>query len=341
MKVIRYSAPLAAPALVDLPAPDCPADGVVVAVRATGVCRSDWHAWQGHEQVPLPMVPGHEFAGEVARIGSRVSRWQIGDRVTAPFVQGCGSCEFCRAGSTQICPDQRQPGFTFDGSWAEQVAVHAADHNLVALPASMDWTTAAALGCRFATAHRAVTGHAPVRPGQWLAILGLGGVGLSALLVGRALGMRVLGVDPSPAARHRALDLGAKHALDPLGAVEEVRRITDGGAQLTIDAIGNASTVQHSIAMLRRGGHQVQVGLLFGADAATAIPWQRVVAEELSVHGSHGMAPADYPAMLELVASGAVDPAALVGRVISLEEAPAALTALDAAPAAGATVIAI
>ena len=118
MKAVRYDAYGAAPALVDVPPPRCPDDGVVVEVRATGVCRSDWHAWQGHDPVALPHVPGHELAGVVVEVGRRVRTRRVGDRVTVPFVCGCGRCEHCLSGDAQVCPDQSQPGFTMPGSFA-------------------------------------------------------------------------------------------------------------------------------------------------------------------------------------------------------------------------------
>src|SRR6187549_330581 len=138
------------PTVVDVPEPDCPADGAVIRVVATGVCRSDWHAWQGHDPVRLPHVPGHELAGVIAAVGSRVTTRRVGERVTVPFVCGCGTCAYCLAGDAQVCPDQTQPGFTGPGSFAELVAVHGADTNLVRLPESIDFVTAASLGCRFA-----------------------------------------------------------------------------------------------------------------------------------------------------------------------------------------------
>jgi alcohol dehydrogenase len=106
----------------------------------------------------LPHVPGHEFAGVVAELGPNVRRWRVGDRVTAPFVCGCGNCEWCTSGNAQVCPDQQQPGFSHWGSFAERVIVHAADANLVALPEAVTFEAAASLGCRFATAYRALTG---------------------------------------------------------------------------------------------------------------------------------------------------------------------------------------
>lgn len=109
--------------------------GVVVEVHATGLCRSDWHGWAGHDDgVPLPHVPGHELVGVIAAIGADVRRWTVGDRVTTPFVCGCGTCQWCADGHAQVCPDQTQPGFTHWGSFADFVALHAADTNLFAVP---------------------------------------------------------------------------------------------------------------------------------------------------------------------------------------------------------------
>ncbi|MDQ6716156.1 MAG: alcohol dehydrogenase catalytic domain-containing protein, partial [Actinomycetota bacterium] len=261
MRAVSYPAYGVVPAVVDVPEPVCPPGGVVVTVAATGVCRSDWHAWQGHDPVPLPHIPGHELAGTVAEVGPGVLRSQVGDRVTVPFVCGCGECAWCRSGDAQVCPDQTQPGFTGPGSFAERVAIHAADTNLVRLPDSVDFVTAASLGCRFATAYRAVTAHGRVRPGEWLAVHGCGGVGLSAVMVGVALGARVVAVDLSPVALARASELGAEAVVDagsgdPALAVQEV---TGEGASVSLDALGSAATAAFSVRSLRRRGRHVQV----------------------------------------------------------------------------------
>ncbi len=174
MQAVRYDAYGVLPSLVEVPDPECPDDGVVINVRATGVCRSDWHAWQGHDPVALPHIPGHEFAGVIVAVGARVRSHAIGDRVTAPFVCGCGKCSWCLSGDAQICPDQSQPGFTIDGSFAELVAIPAADFNVVPLPANLDFVAAASLGCRFATAYRAITVHGRVEARQWVSVYGCG-----------------------------------------------------------------------------------------------------------------------------------------------------------------------
>jgi D-arabinose 1-dehydrogenase-like Zn-dependent alcohol dehydrogenase len=311
------------PSVVDVPEPECPPGGAVLRVRATGVCRSDWHAWQGHDPVPLPNIPGHELAGVVAEVGDGVRGWRVGDRVTVPFVCGCGSCAYCQAGDAQVCPRQTQPGFTGPGSFAERVAIHAADLNLVALPEPVDFVTAASLGCRFATAYRALTAHARLAAGEWLAVHGCGGLGLSSVMIGVALGARVVAVDVSEAALDRARALGAR-GVSP----EEIAEVTGGGAHVSIDAVGSPETAVASVRCLRRRGRHVQAGLLLGAQSTPPLPMDLVVAHELAVLGTHGMAARDYPPMLAMVAAGTLRPDLLVGKVIGLDDAPAALASM-------------
>ncbi|MCP2254043.1 alcohol dehydrogenase [Prauserella aidingensis] len=335
MQAVVYAGYGEPPVLSDVPEPECPPDGVVVAVRATGVCRSDWHAWKGHEQVPLPQIPGHELAGVVTEVGPEVTRWQPGARVTVPFVCGCGRCEYCAAGEAQVCPHQTQPGFTGPGSYAERVVLHAADLNLVELPDAVGFTAAASLGCRFATAFRAVTAHGGVGPGEWLAVHGCGGVGLSAVQIGVALGARVLAVDVADAPLEAARSLGAQAVVDssasgPAETAAAVRELTGGGAHVSLDAFGSAGTCLSSVRGLRRRGRHVQVGLLFGEGATPPIPMDVVTAQELEIYGSHGMPARDYPQLLGMLADGRLRPEDLIGRTIGLAEAPAALAAMDA-----------
>jgi alcohol dehydrogenase len=345
VRAVVYDAYGAEPEVRDIDPPECPRDGIVVRVGATGVCRSDWHAWRGHEPVPLPMVPGHEFAGTVHDVGPQVRHWGIGDRVTVPFVLGCGRCEYCAAGDLHVCPDQAQPGFTYPGSWAELVAVPRADVNVVRLPDSVDLIAGASLGCRFATSFRALRTHGRVGETDTVAVHGCGGAGLAAVMVAKALGARVVAVDVSAQARRRAGELGADVLVDPLEHHDvpgHIRQLTDGGAHVSIDAVGVPTVAAASVACLRRRGRHVQVGLLLGPEARAGIPMDLVVAGELQVLGSHGMPAGDYPAMLDLIADGVLDPRQLVGSVIDLAGAPAALRGMDDPPAStGVTVIAM
>ncbi len=321
--------------------PELPPDGALVEVRATGLCRSDWHGWMGHDaSIALPHVPGHEFAGVVARVGPQVRGVEPGNRVTAPFCCGCGACEPCRLGHTQICERDYQPGFTGWGSFAERVLVPVADLNCVPLPEGLGFEAAAALGCRFMTAFAAVGERGGVRAGDWLAVHGCGGVGLSVVMLARALGARVVAVDVAPGPLARAADLGAVQAFDARegDVAERIRELTGGGAHVSVDAIGSAATAAASVRSLRRRGRHVQVGLLAGDEREARVPMAELISRELEIAGVHGMPVRDYPALLRLVASGAVDPARLIGRRIALEEAGAALAAMDR-PAEGITVI--
>lgn len=278
MRAIVIDAARADPEVREVAPPAAPDGGVVVQVRATGLCRSDWHAWAGHDaDITFPHVPGHELAGVVVEVGAGVERWRAGDRVTVPFVCGCGRCTWCLGGDAQVCPDQQQPGFTTWGSFAERVALYAADANLVALPGQFAFETAAGLGCRVATAYRALVGRARVREGEWVTVVGAGGVGLSAVMVARALGARVVAVDRHPEALAVAADLGAEHTLltgagsDIPAAVAE---LTDGGSHVTLDAVGSEEACADSILSLRRRGRHVQVGLLPPVEGHPRVRWR-------------------------------------------------------------------
>ncbi|MEU2748142.1 zinc-dependent alcohol dehydrogenase family protein [Streptomyces collinus] len=323
--------------------PEPPEHGVVVRVEATGLCRSDWHGWQGHDpDIALPHVPGHELAGVVEAVGARVTGWRPGDRVTVPFICACGTCPSCAAGDHQVCERQTQPGFTHWGSFAQYVALDHADVNLVALPGELTFATAASLGCRFATAYRAVVQQGRVAAGDWVAVHGCGGVGLSAVMIAAASGARVVAVDVSARALELARTFGAAKCLDATAVpdtADAVRELTGGGAHLSLDALGSPGTCAASVNGLRRRGRHVQVGLLPSPAGTTPVPMARVIALELELLGSHGMAAHSYPPMLELVRGGVLRPDLLVTSTIGLDDVPAALAAMGTAPGAGATVI--
>ena len=334
----RIAGPLA---VREVEEPRVPDGGVAVDVVATGLCRSDWHAWAGHDDITLPHVPGHEFAGVVVAVGKGVTKWNVGDRVTAPFVEGCGRCEWCSSGNAQVCPEQQQPGFTHWGSFAERVVIHAADTNLVAIPDGVGFEAAASLGCRFATAYRALTARARLAADEWVTVVGSGGVGLSAVMIAKALGGKVIAVDRNAAALDVAASLGADHALlaDGTDIPGQVHALTGGGSHVAIDAVGSEQTSADAILSLRRRGRHVQIGLLPPVDGHPRMPMARIIAWELDVFGSHGMAAADYPGMLALIATGALEPQKLIERVIGLDDAAELLPRFDTANVAGMTMI--
>jgi alcohol dehydrogenase len=322
----------------EVPEPIAPAGGVVVRVLATGLCLSDWHGWAGHDVITVPHVPGHEFAGLVDSVGAGVENWSVGDRVTMPFVEGCGRCEWCASGNAQVCPAQEQPGFTHWGSYAELVALHAADTNLVAIPGAVSFEAAASLGCRFATAFRALTGRAALRAGEWVTVVGAGGVGLSAVMIAKALGANVVAVDRHQGALDAALAIGADHILLADGSdIPAQVHALNGGSHVSVDAVGSEQTASDAILSLRRRGRHAQVGLL--VDGPARIPMARAIGWELDLLGSHGMAAADYPQMMKHIASGALRPQELINRTVGLAEAAALLPTLDSAPRVGITLL--
>lgn len=336
----QFAGPLS---IRQVPEPVAERDGVVVRVRATGLCRSDWHGWMGHDaDVRVPHVPGHELAGDVVAVGQDVQKWQVGDRVTVPFAGGCGYCRECASGNQHICDNYFQPGFTGWGSFAEYVAVRYADVNLVCLPEEIDYVTAATLGCRFITSFRAVVDQGHVQGGQWVVVHGCGGVGLSAVMIAAAMGAQVIGVDVSPEALALAQQVGAVQTLD--GSDDEqllqaIEALTDGGAHLSLDALGSHQTCRNSILSLRKRGRHVQVGLMGGEDGEPPLPMAQVIARELEVVGSHGMQAHQYPRMLEMIRAGRLQPQQLVQRTITLDEAPQALEAMGRFATPGVTVI--
>lgn len=326
-----------------VPDPEPPRDGVVIEVAATGLCRSDWHGWMGHDADVLPPhVPGHELAGRIVATGDDVHNSQVGDRVTVPFALGCGHCPQCATGNQQICDDYYQPGFTGWGSFAEYVAIPYADTNLVRLPESVDDVSAATLGCRFTTSFRAVVDQGRLRAGEWAVIYGCGGVGLSAVMIARAQGAQVIAVDVSDTALTLAGQMGASEVVNAR-AVDDVpaavAELTGGGAHLSVDALGSHETVRNAILSLRKQGRHVQVGLLGAEGGVAPVPMGRIIAHELELYGSHGMQAHRYPRLLEMMASGQLDPGQLVQRTIRLADAPEALIAMGQFAQPGVTVI--
>ncbi len=333
------------PVVRTVPEPVPTPDGVVIAVEATGVCRSDWHSLQGHDtSVSLPHVAGHELAGRIVELGSAVHGWHVGDRVTVPFVCACGRCAECAVGMQQICDRQFQPGATHWGSFAERVAIDMAEINLVPIPDDLSASSAAALGCRFATAFRAVLRQGDVRAGQWVAVHGCGGAGISAVMLAAAAGAKVIAIDITRAALDLAVELGATatvHGLDVPDTAAAVVEITGGGAHLSLDCVGLPATCAASVSSLRKRGTHVQVGLMPPQQGVAPIPMHEVIARELRIVGTHGLQAHEYPQMLQVVEQAGLDLDRLIGRRIGLDDVPAALMAMNApVPAhAGVTVV--
>ena len=326
-----------------LPDPEPPPGGVVIAVKATGLCLSDWHGWKGHDpDIVLPHVPGHELAGVVQATGQDVINWKAGDRVTLPFVCGCGGCPQCLSGNHQVCDHQFQPGFTGWGSFAEYVAIDYADINLVRLPDDMAFSTAASLGCRFVTSFRAIVAQGRVQAGQWVAVFGCGGVGLSAIMIADALGAQVVAVDIADEKLQKAREVGAAEAVNAgtvADVVAAVRDLSGDGVHVSVDALGHPEVCFNAISSLRKRGKHIQVGILNTEHRHLGIPMDRVIAHELEILGSHGIQAFEYGRLLEMIASGKLHPEKLIGRTVSLEEGISQLAAMDRFDHTGVTVI--
>lgn len=329
MKAAIYHTFEGAITVQNVPDPRPKNHGCIIKVTATGLCRSDWHAWMGHDaDVVLPHVPGHELAGIIEAIGKDVSNFKIGDRVTLPFVCACGHCGECASGNHQVCDNQSQPGFTHWGSFAEYVAIDFADTNLVKIPTEIKDVEAAALGCRFITSYRAIVDQGKIRGGQYVAIHGCGGVGLSAIMIASALGAQVIAVDINDETLALAKDIGASHMINATNnddVVKEIKSLSGGGAHVSVDALGSQATCFNSIANLRKRGKHIQVGLMSGNHKHPKIPMNQVMAHELEIIGSHGMQAFRYPEMLDMIKNGKLNPGRLVEKTISLEEAIIAL----------------
>jgi alcohol dehydrogenase len=328
----------------DLTEPDVPDDGVVVDVRACGICRSDWHGWKGTDpDIALPHVPGHELAGVVVETGPRCHAFSPGDRVTVPVILGCGHCPTCRTGELTICDRQYVVGFTGWGAFAERVAVPYADVNLVRLPDDMSFEVAAALGCRTTTAFRGVVDRGGLRGGEVLAVHGCGGVGLSAVMIGAAMGATVVAVDIVDEKLELARALGATHtvnaaATDQVGLA--IRDLTDGGAHVSIEALGITDTLLNSLRGLRKLGRHVQIGQPLESHATPEVPLlETVYSRQISLMGSRGLPAHRFSALFEMIGAGRLDPARLIRNRIALEQASEVFTLMDDYADVGVTLI--
>lgn len=327
--------------------PQCPPNGAIVRVEANGICRSDWHAWMGDWSwfglmLQLPHVLGHEFCGVVEEVGKEIRNFKKGDRVVVPFSQGEGSCEYCRTGHSNICITPLTPGFAYWGGYGRMVAVPFADFNLVPLPGDIDFVEAASMGCRFMTSFHGVVDQAQVKPGEWVAVHGCGGIGLSAIHIAAAMGANVIGVDLDDAKLELARKVGATHVINgkKIDALGAIRDLTGGGAHVAVDALGIAATCRNAVMSLRKRGRHLQIGLTTQAEQGeVAMPIDLIVQMELQVIGSLGMQASHYPAMLQMVEARKLSPKSMVTRTVPLEGASGVLAEMTSFQNVGVTVV--
>lgn len=332
----EFNAPLS---IEEVPDPACPPDGVVLRTIACGVCRSDWHGWVGeHPRIKPGQIGGHEYCGEVVAAGPD-AQFAVGDTLVAPFILACGTCPECRSGHQTTCHDQRLPGFVEPGAFADYVAVPR-DHNLARLPEGLSPTVAAGLGCRVTTSWHALTGRAALQAGEWLAVHGTGGIGLSAALLGKALGAQVVVVDVVQEKLDHALGLGIDAAvLAGDDTAEQIKEITGGGAHVSVEALGLPVTVNGSIRCLRARGRHVQVGMPVGHTARMEVDMNTVYMGNLALYGTRGMPSWRYPSLLGMITSGKVDMSPMIAREVALSDASAELAAFNGPTPPGVAVI--
>jgi len=325
----------------DWPEPKCPSDGAIVRVEGSGICRSDWHLWQGDWgwigfKPRMPTILGHEFAGVIEEVGKDVKTVKPGARVVVPLAQGCGVCEDCRTGHSNHCMGAGMGGYARYG-----VLSHA-DYNFAPLPETINFVEASAMGCRYVTAFHAILDQGQVKADETVVVYGCGGVGLSTIQIASALGARVIAVDVDDRKLELAKQVGASDVIngkktDPVTAVMDLTR---GGAEVSVDALGIAATCRNAVLSLRKRGRHVQVGLTTQEEKGeVSLPVDQIVFKEIQFTGSLAIQSFRYPAMLSMVERGLLQPKKLITETLPIEKAFGVLEKMSKFENAGISVI--
>ncbi len=333
--------------VMEVPRPELSETGIIVQIKANGICRSDWHFmmgdwdWNGLS-VKLPHVFGHEFSGVVEEVGAKVTKYKVGDRVVVPHAHGEGTCEYCLTGHSNICDNGSVAGTTYWGGYGEYVAVPDADRNCVLLPDSVSYEVGAALGCRFMTAFHGLVDQVKLQAGEWIAIHGSGGLGLCLAHIANAIGAKVIAVDINDEALNLAREYGAHVTINSRekDAVQEIMEITDGGAHVAVDALGIAITCQNSLKSLRKRGRHLQLGLTTKDEKGVVpLPVDLIVLKELQLVGSSNMPVSRFPDLMRMVESGILQPEKMITKTVSIEEAADILVDMSEFKTPGLTVV--
>ena len=321
-------------ALVDLPTPT-PGDGeVLVRVQAAGVCRTDLHLLEDVRAGRRgTLVPGHEIAGTVAKAGPGTGRVHAGDPVVVHFEIPCGKCRACVQRKTNLCAEGEALGFSVNGGYAEYVRVP--EDAVLPAPANLDADQAATLACSGATAYHCVVTLGGADERDVVAVIGAGGVGLSALQVAKARGARVVAVDLREAAREAARKVGADAVAPPEDALAAVLEATkDRGVDLVVDLVSSAETMQLGVAALAAGGRLVEVA---PGEEGIAVSPSLLMDKEISLVGAHSSTMADFARAVDLAEARLLKP--VVARTAALSEAAAVLRELEEGQVVGRAVL--
>jgi len=314
----------------EVPTPRPGAGEILVKVAACGVCHTDLH-YIDHG-VPTfkqpPMILGHEASGTVAELGEGVTKWKPGDRVLLPAVLSCGVCRQCREGRENICDDMKMFGNHVDGAYAEYVLAPAKD--ALSLPDELPLVEASIIADAVSTPFHAVVNRARVKPGQWVAVFGCGGVGINCVQVAAAVGASVIAIDALPEKLELAKKLGAQFVINP-AEVEKgrfdkaIRKLIGDGVDVAFEAIGKPETIQAAYNCIRKGGLCVVIGY---TNLGVEIPASRLMFYEQALIGSLGCRPVDYPRIIEMARIGKLKVKELVTSKFPLNDINAAFDLL-------------
>lgn len=328
---------------MDIPIPLCGPLDVLVRVRAAGICHSDAHYRSGRSPAyPLPLTLGHEIAGEIVDVGAGVSGLAPGARVALHYLRICGACADCLAGREQFCPTGLMLGRHTDGGWAEYIVVPA--WNAVPLPDAVSYEHGAVMMCSSATALHALR-KGRVRPGDTVLVVGVGGLGMSAVQLAARLGApQVIAVDRDAAKLALAAQFGAIPVSATARSVEQtaaaVREVTNGrGVDVALELVGSIETVQVSLKALAPLGRAVVVGL--NHLAVPVDSYRDLIGREGELIGSNDHLRSELEELMHMAAAGQLDLRQVVTNTVPLEAEAinAVLDALDRHAAPVRTVI--
>ncbi len=320
MKAVRLTAVGRPLEMQEVAVPEVGPQDVLVQVRAAGICHSDAHYRAGVSPVqPLPMTLGHEVSGQVAKVGAAVADWQPGDRVCLHYLATCGRCGYCHQGTEQFCISGQMIGKHRDGGYAEYIVVPA--RSVFPLPEPIPFEQGAVMMCSSATAFHALR-KGRLAAGESVAIFGVGGLGMSAIQLARAMGsLRVYAVDLDAGRLALARQLGAVpiNARESDPAAEIQRRSGWRGVDVALDLVGVAATLRPALASLAPFGRVVTVGL--GDQPVSIYPYQEIINREAEIIGCSDHLASEIPLLTELVRCGSLDLAPVVTETIPLHAA--------------------